>query len=118
MTNEESLNGLKMWYPLVPEGLKERVRFAMKILEHEPEHRADAYRDGWNDAMEAAGRKGSFEFDEELQEYRCSECGHCTASKMDMEDEAFEWNGVRGFALKTPHYCKHCGAYMRGDDDE
>lgn len=63
-------------------------------------------------------KKGTFEYDEEAGDYVCSECGHYTESEFDMEDEPFEFNGMRGLALKTPHYCKHCGAYMRGEEND
>ena len=84
------------------------------------------YAEGWNACLKSIQQQptidaepvkhGHFEWDDEVQEYICSECGHLTAGICDMEDEITEWEGNKAFALRTPNFCKHCGAKM--DEEE
>lgn len=71
----------------------------------------------------------SYEYDDECDTYKCSNCGHFTCSELDLEDEFEEYspplevttiNGEKMkipemWALKSPNYCKHCGAKMDGE---
>lgn len=53
-----------------------------------------------------------FRYDAELNEHVCTNCGHMTCRREDMEDIPYKTSFSHVWRHRKPNYCKYCGAKM------